>query len=322
MAAAQWAAADGFGTTDVSTSADGPQAVFAVDLDGDGLVDVASADANNNMVSWYKNGGGAAPVWTRYTVADTVRNPYGVSGADIDRDGRVDLLSAAAGDGRVIWHRNTPGSPVAWTLFNVSTASMGANGLFSADLDADGWLDVVSANKFANSITWFRNSGGVAANITWTAYVVASTGLNGPVSVYAVDVDRDGKVDALSASQNDGKVTWYRNGGASSWTAYPITTLALGANCVFAADLDGDGWVDAMSARCGTWCGRAHRVCVCVGHLLLALGMSVAMSALRAVARPGEEACGPVPPPSPSPPPPHGVCLGWRPPHDSVCAAV
>jgi hypothetical protein len=47
----------------------------------------------------------------------------------------------------------------------------------------------------------------------------------------------DGRVDILSASYNDNKIAWYKNGGGSptSWTPYTITTTAGFATSVFAA---------------------------------------------------------------------------------------
>ena len=67
-------------------------------------------------------------------------------------------------------------------------------------------------------------------------------------SVYAIDVDGDGDVDALSASYSDDTVAWYENDGSQSFTERIITTLADGARSVYAIDADGDGDVDALSA--------------------------------------------------------------------------
>ena len=68
------------------------------------------------------------------------------------------------------------------------------------------------------------------------------------MSVFAIDVDGDGDVDALSASYDDDTVAWYENDGAQSFTERIITTLADDIKSVFAVDVDGDGDVDALSA--------------------------------------------------------------------------
>ena len=68
--------------------------------------------------------------------------------------------------------------------------------------------------------------------------------------MFAIDMDGDGDVDALSASPNDDTVAWYENvdGSGNTWSAHTITTSANGARSVFAIDLDRDGDVDVLSA--------------------------------------------------------------------------
>ena len=70
---------------------------------------------------------------------------------------------------------------------------------------------------------------------------------DGPASVALGDVDRDGDLDVVSASSNDGALVWHANGGAgASWTPTPIGVVA-GARYVVAIDLDQDGDLDVAS---------------------------------------------------------------------------
>ena len=59
------------------------------------------------------------------------------------------------------------------------------------------------------------------------------------------DVDGDGDMDVLTASQGDRKIVWYENSGDEEFAAHTITMSASGATSVFAADVDGDGDMDA-----------------------------------------------------------------------------
>ena len=70
------------------------------------------------------------------------------------------------------------------------------------------------------------------------------------VSVFGIDLDGDGDVDVLSASQYDDTIAWYENldGSGGSWSYHEISTAADGARSVFGIDLDGDGDVDVLSA--------------------------------------------------------------------------
>ena len=77
-----------------------------------------------------------------------------------------------------------------------------------------------------------------------------TTNVNRPMSVHAADLDGDGDLDVLSASQSDDKIAWYENtDGAGTFGAQQvITTAADGAQSVCAGDLDGDGNLDVLSA--------------------------------------------------------------------------
>jgi len=75
-----------------------------------------------------------------------------------------------------------------------------------------------------------------------------STTADGAISVYAADVDGDGDLDVLSASQDDDKIAWYENDGSQAFTEQVISTTADGAWSVYAADVDGDGDLDVLSA--------------------------------------------------------------------------
>ena len=78
----------------------------------------------------------------------------------------------------------------------------------------------------------------ISAQTTFTDHTI-STSANGAKSVYAVDVDGDGDMDLLSASQNDDKIAWYENDGSESFTEHSISTSADGAYSVHADQEDG-----------------------------------------------------------------------------------
>lgn len=75
-------------------------------------------------------------------------------------------------------------------------------------------------------------------------------GTNNPKSVFAADLDGDGDMDILSASQNDNKIAWYENtdGQGNFGPQQIISETLLNPYSVFAADLDGDGDIDVLAA--------------------------------------------------------------------------
>jgi gliding motility-associated-like protein len=70
-------------------------------------------------------------------------------------------------------------------------------------------------------------------------------------SVFAADIDGDGDLDIVSAS--NGTIDWYENNGASdpSWSVRTIDANTNIAHSVYAADMDGDGDMDIVSASMG-----------------------------------------------------------------------
>ena len=114
-------------------------------------------------------------------------------------------------------------------------------------MDGDGDVDVLSASQSDNKIAWYENLDGVGGS--FSTYVITTSAYSAR-SVFAIDVDGDGDVDVLSASNSDDTVAWYENidGFGRSFTTHVITTSADYAASVFAIDMDGDGDVDVLSA--------------------------------------------------------------------------
>ena len=86
-----------------------PPPVYAVDLDDDGDVDLLSASCSDNKVAWYEQDASAFTKHDIETVAacapDTAPAVYA---ADVDGDGRIDVVSASSastGD-KVAWYRS------------------------------------------------------------------------------------------------------------------------------------------------------------------------------------------------------------------------
>jgi len=117
----------------------------------------------------------------------------------------------------------------------------------ATDIDGDGDQDVLSASSGDDTIAWYENTDG---NGTFGTQRIITTLTDGPVSVYATDIDGDGDQDVLSASLFDDRIAWYENsdGNGTFGTQQTITTLADRAASVFAADIDGDGDQDVLSA--------------------------------------------------------------------------
>ena len=103
-----------------------------------------------------------------------------------------------------------------------------------------------------DTIAWLENDG--AANPTFSSNTIA-TNADYAFDVKVADIDGDGDLDIISASNNDDKIAWYENDGAAnpSFTAATIATTADEAREVFIGDVDNDGDLDIVSASPYRW---------------------------------------------------------------------
>ena len=239
-----WAAAD------IATSANSARSVFVADMDGDGDMDIVSASYNDNTIAWYENNGNANPTWTATDIATSAAGALSVYAADMDGDGDMDIVSASMLDNTIAWYENNGDANPTWAAADIATDAAGASGVYAADMDGDGDMDIVSADFSDNTIAWYENNGD--ANPTWTAADI-STSAAGARDVHVADMDGDGDMDIVSADFGDNTIAWYENNGDANptWTAADISTSAAGARDVHVADMDGDGDMDIVSADSG-----------------------------------------------------------------------
>ncbi|KAH8063109.1 hypothetical protein JL722_2271 [Aureococcus anophagefferens] len=255
--------AQSFSGWDITKLAAGARAVFAIDVDRDGDADLLAASENDDTVAWYENDGSG--VFTEHlvtTLADGADDAYAI---DVDGDGDVDFLSANFDIDTVAWYEND-GSE-SFTAHAVATYADGPESVFAVDVDGDGDVDVLSASSGDNTVAWYENGGAeeteseiaslldsfdgdepsLADGPSFQAHAITNAA-SAASSVFAIDVDGDGDVDALSTSKDDDTVAWYENDGSQSFSERVITDAAAQARSVFAIDVDGDGDVDALSA--------------------------------------------------------------------------
>jgi len=135
--------------------------VFAIDVDGDGDVDVLSASATDDTAAWYENDGFQS--FTERMVTNMADGAMSVFAIDVDGDGDVDVLSASFDDDTVAWYEN--GGSQSFTEHVLTNSANGAWSVSAADVDGDGDVDVLSAAYLGNTVAWHENGGGAFAQI-------------------------------------------------------------------------------------------------------------------------------------------------------------
>ena len=228
-----------FGTQQIiTTNAAGAFSVFAIDIDGDGDMDVVSASSDDDKIAWYENDGNGT-FGTQQIIATSASGVNSIVATDMDGDGDIDVLSSFDNN-KIAWYENN-GNGTFGTQQIITTNAVGVNAVFASDMDGDGNMDVLSS--FDNNIAWYKNNG----NGTFGTLQIIAT-ISEPQYVLASDIDGDGDMDVISSSYN--KIAWYENtdGTGTFGTQQIITTSLQFAHSVIATDIDGDGDMDVLSA--------------------------------------------------------------------------
>ncbi|HEX8683841.1 MAG TPA: FG-GAP-like repeat-containing protein, partial [Ardenticatenaceae bacterium] len=129
------------------------------DLDGDADLDVVAADVEGERATVWLNDG-AGNFSAHPTAPHFVTGPnFGVTLGDLDGDGDLDVITPLASDQpEMVWLNDGDGSFSA----HPTTPSFGAGDSFAAtlgDVDGDGDLDAVVANRAAQAETVWLNDG-------------------------------------------------------------------------------------------------------------------------------------------------------------------
>jgi FG-GAP-like repeat/Secretion system C-terminal sorting domain len=231
----------------VDGSFDRASSIYAADVDGDGDMDMLGAAMNANDITWWENLDGTGLIWSEHTVDDTFDHPMSVYAEDVDGDGDMDVLGAAYFADDITWWENLDGTGLNWSEHTVDGDFDGAWGVYSADVDGDGDIDVLGAATFADDITWWENLDGTG--LSWFEHTVDGE-FGGAISVYAEDVDGDGDMDVLGAASIDDDITWWENldGSGLNWSEHTVDGDFDDAFSVYATDVDGDGDMDVLGA--------------------------------------------------------------------------
>lgn len=218
---------------------------FAVaDLDGDGHVDIVipNHDTHNLTILLGEGAGRFVPADNSPLRVAVSPHPHTVRLADLDEDGRVDLLVDHRDGAGVLVLRGLGGGQLETPGTLVPVGGDPYLGMALGDLDKDGRVDLVTPNPDEVGVLLNRSGDGIA--FVPAAPVQATD----PFAVALGDFDGDGLLDLLTAA-GEGSAVVQRflgdgEGGFAEAADSPYQ-LAHGGKNIVVGDFNGDGVDDA-----------------------------------------------------------------------------
>lgn len=201
------------------------------------------------------------PHYERITLDESIQGGYGLTVADIDGDGRQDLVALATNPAQFVWYRN-PG----WEKYRITSTSSGDIAAAPHDIDGDGDVDLVLASEFnlqasteGGLVQWFENPGNPRENQQWQAHEIDRV----PTShrLRWVDIRGDGKpvlvnlpIIGIGAQAPDyavgAQMKAYQvpQNPAGRWSAIILSDAFEMAHGITVVDWNGDGREELLTA--------------------------------------------------------------------------
>jgi hypothetical protein len=204
-------------------------------------------------VSYFPGLAGITAPWPTTVVSTTtIKGAEDSIFADVDGDGRLDVVAASENQVIAIYFANADGT---WTEVKIAAATNLQRWMqvAFADIDGDGKGDIIAGGKTSPaSIGWFTAPANPRSSAGWTYHVIGEVGWL--MSLIAGDEDGDGDIDLTVSDRRyirnaNGSINYTLRGSrrlenlgsGASWANHPIGFAGMEHKFSDLVDLDGDG---------------------------------------------------------------------------------
>jgi subtilisin family serine protease len=247
--------------------------IQVADLDGDGLPDLVTTDLGGVIYgahAYINMGDGTFKHSDQVFVDGPFVTALNAAAADMDGDGCADIVISTDAGLTYLFHGNCNGTFIGFpSVFFVGAGDSGA-GLALADVNGDGFLDVVTSSVSLDVGPYGPDAGDSVAVMLGDGKGHLSPGRiyrgqPGMFNIALGDLNGDGKLDVISANQETDSVSVYLNDGSGgfgdplgTYVGPSVDGVTAGSiNAPYSgpaiADVNGDGHPDIAFLEYPTW---------------------------------------------------------------------
>jgi hypothetical protein len=214
-----------------------PMWTTAGDLNGDGKLDLVTANENGDISVFLGNGDGTFQPEHDYVVTSTSDQLVSIVAVDLNRDGKLDLVTASPSSRRVeVLLGNGDGTFAVPAFYSANVINMVAG-----DFNGDGFVDIAYSDSQSGILTILPGNG----DGTFKAPILSNSGASAYYLV-ASDLNKDGRLDLAISDAGSGSV-WIALGNGDGTFGNPARYLAgINPYGMVVADFNGDGNLDVV----------------------------------------------------------------------------
>ena len=220
---------------------------FSMDVNQDGWIDLIVIDFPGTTATWFENPRNKAGHWKGSVIYKTLGNESPTM-ADVDGDGRLDIIGADTTVRQMIWLKSPSQGMTTWQKFEISAKNAPGSEIFShglgfGDINSDGRKDVIIREG------WWE--GPIDPKQPNWKFHSADLG-NECSQMYVLDVNGDMLPDVVSASAHLSGIWWHeqiKEKESTRWEQHVISDAFAESHAVVLADINGDGHLDIVTGK-------------------------------------------------------------------------
>lgn len=220
-----------------------PRRVVAADFDGDGNMDIVSANQTGPNITILRGSAtGTLTAVPNIALPAGATQPNDLVAVDLNGDNKMDLVTAN-GSNNVTVFLNMGAS---FTAVNYTT-NLSASSIAAGDVNADGKVDIVVGQGNGTSVLPMLNNAGTGVLTMGTVRAVAGNVLD----LALADMNGDGKLDIVTGNSTN-NVSIALCTGAGTFGNPTNVNVGTTPQGVFVVDMDGNKKMDIVTANNGS----------------------------------------------------------------------